>query len=648
MNKSVCLLWALLAQALALSAQVTPPCPRLLNCPTAQVNVCDLTDNDTLFWNVPPYTWSPQFAKSDLYEGPADLHINALGCAGGLPLTVSYTLYLDLNSDLQYETVLSSAAPPPPGMVLANNAFNPGFSGGDTVLFDARPLPQASKFVFALQTQQQGDTLVAALRWATPDAPGSFLLPRLPEGRHRLVWVFRQGNETRVCDETFRVRDCQAPLLLCKGPLTLDLGPSEALSLGSDQLLDFVSDNISDSLDIALSMRLAGTGMGFPLLGGNPVASLPFDCQDLGSQGIELWARDEMGNASSCSVSVTLSDTAYRCVDLPRVCARPFWDSMAVVSGVQMGMFWTAGQPQSYFLPTLPGGCHSLDSFPSPNFALIPRRADAPLNGVSTFDLLLMSRHMLNIEPFDAPWKLIAADANFSNTLSGADIVFLRRLLLGLADNFPNNQSWRFFLAGCNLPPNPFGNLCPSELVLPAQPFWAYPPELRFWALKVGDVNASADLDTLPPQGGTGGLLPLYLPDLRLRRGEALELPLRMGLASSWLGMQAGFCFDTQKIEIQAIVPDALCAEHFGAAQSGPGRWRFSWFAPRGQALAADAPLLRLRVRALQDINLRDAFALESAAGFAPEGYSLEKARRALALGFAVGNKRGAAQPLIP
>jgi len=67
-----------------------------------------------------------------------------------------------------------------------------------------------------------------------------------------------------------------------------------------------------------------------------------------------------------------------------------------------------------------------------------------PLNGVNTFDLILISRHILGLAPLTT-FNLIAADANMSNTITTFDIVELRKLILGSYPSLPNANSWRYF-----------------------------------------------------------------------------------------------------------------------------------------------------------------------------------------------------------
>ncbi len=123
------------------------------------------------------------------------------------------------------------------------------------------------------------------------------------------------------------------------------------------------------------------------------------------------------------------------------------------------------------------------------NYTITPERDSNDLNGVSTYDLVLISKHILGLEPFDSPWKIIAADANKSNSVTTFDIVEIRKVILGINNAFPNNASWRFpaYTAFSNLA-QPFNNPLPPESIsiLNLQSDYT---GANFIGVKTGDVN---------------------------------------------------------------------------------------------------------------------------------------------------------------
>ncbi|MFZ4545026.1 MAG: dockerin type I domain-containing protein, partial [Saprospiraceae bacterium] len=63
---------------------------------------------------------------------------------------------------------------------------------------------------------------------------------------------------------------------------------------------------------------------------------------------------------------------------------------------------------------------------------------DNPLNGVSTFDLVLISKHILGTQMINDVYGKQAADINNNGKITTSDIVELRKMILGLQANFNN------------------------------------------------------------------------------------------------------------------------------------------------------------------------------------------------------------------
>jgi hypothetical protein len=70
-----------------------------------------------------------------------------------------------------------------------------------------------------------------------------------------------------------------------------------------------------------------------------------------------------------------------------------------------------------------------------------------PSDGVSTFDLVLIQKHILGITPFENPLQFVAADINKDSRINTTDLIELRKIILGIKETFPNNHSWRFIPA---------------------------------------------------------------------------------------------------------------------------------------------------------------------------------------------------------
>ncbi|MBP6812243.1 MAG: T9SS type A sorting domain-containing protein [Saprospiraceae bacterium] len=612
---------------------VAQPCPIIVNCHQSNDNFCDESFNDATLWNDAPFTYSQSIESADLHEGEINLNIQLKGCNGGGLGIISYSLYLDLDNDGFQETVLTSGNPPPPGLVMANNSFNPGFTGGDTVRFDKRALPDSMLYRFALEINYSGDTTIGWMRFNTDAAPFDFVPVQLPEGRHRIEWRASQDGLERYCDRNFKVKDCKKPNLTCKSGLAVFLDVTQTASLSIGQALEATSDNITPDSQLVLGIRRVGTGSGFPLDGfGNPQDTIMFNCENADNQFIELWVRDKADNLQQCITQVLVYDTAGFCpfVPNPTICARSYSNG-EIIRDVTFSTQWsTPNQPLGYnqlFVNST--GCSELSSLPpASNFTLEAAKDTFPLNGVTTYDLVLISKHILDLEPFDAGWKISAADVNLSNSVSTFDIVELRKLILGLTVKLPGSTpSWRFYVDTCTVWGNPFYGNCPSEYALPMQALSWYPPQLSFKGLKMGDVNGTAsNIDTLQGIAQTRGqLASLEIPDLTIQTGETIEIPIRTTEGGEWEGLQFSLKYDSEVIEIEEVVAsDMIDIKSENWAKPETGVLNLSWSDAIANALFPGDPLLYLRVKAHSTARLSDIFSLPANARIQPEAYDSE------------------------
>lgn len=77
-----------------------------------------------------------------------------------------------------------------------------------------------------------------------------------------------------------------------------------------------------------------------------------------------------------------------------------------------------------------------------------------------------MQKHILNIKKLDSPYKLIAADVNNSGNVSAADILEMRKIVLGESDVFKSNNSWRFIDSDLKLNENSNLKNISSQIVI--------------------------------------------------------------------------------------------------------------------------------------------------------------------------------------
>ena len=179
------------------------------NCPAAPFHLADASTNDPEFWN---HVFNPALPTTDLPEVPLDLSITIMDACSGANVNLEYLLFLDLDSDSQMETVVNSVNLGIAGLgwnnVLYNNLNTPGFLGGTATSFDDRPVPTDQKWGFAIQESVSSNSRTASVRWNTAQAPNTFVLPELPNGRHKIKWFAMDGcGNNKECEYTFSIGD---------------------------------------------------------------------------------------------------------------------------------------------------------------------------------------------------------------------------------------------------------------------------------------------------------------------------------------------------------------------------------------------------------------------------------------------------------
>ena len=103
-------------------------------------------------------------------------------------------------------------------------------------------------------------------------------------------------------------------------------------------------------------------------------------------------------------------------------------------------------------------------------YTVTATKSGSALDGMSTSDLLLISRHILSLEALSPPWKALAADINCNGTVTPFDIVTGRKLILGIDTALPCDK-WRFVVEPVISPAN---GTC-----------------LNFRGVKVGELNGA-------------------------------------------------------------------------------------------------------------------------------------------------------------
>jgi hypothetical protein len=531
-----------------------------------------LTANRSDLWNEAAW-WNNTLSIHDLCEEPTDLCITATDACSGSNVNIEYLLFLDLDGDGTMETVVNSVNTGIAGLgwnnVLYNNLNTPNFGGGTPRAFDERLVPANQKYGFAIQETVVGNNKTACVRWNTQQAQNTFVSPELPHGTHKIKWLISDGcGNNKEYEYTFTVKDCKAPTVVCINGLSTNIMPTGMIQLWASDFLQYTEDNCTPAGQLKIGIRKCGQGTGFPLNpDGTPQTSVNFTCAELGTQCVELWSIDAAGNADYCETYVIVQDNLGNC---------PASDKINVVGalktemteGVEEGIVSVDGTstfapPYSYFDLSDTLGLYAVtNSVPlAATFVIAPEKDDNPLNGVTTYDLVLISKHILGIEPLNSPYKMIAADANKSGSITTFDIVELRKLILGIYTELPNNTSWRFVDKSFQFPNanNPFQTAFP-ETISVADAMVTQASE-DFVGVKIGDVNNTVVANaTMQAEERSTSTAIFDVEDRMVTAGEQLEVMFKA--ADALKGFQFTLLLDGLKA-ISTVNADHVSENNF-------------------------------------------------------------------------------------
>lgn len=236
-------------------------------------------------------------------------------------------------------------------------------------------------------------------------------------------------------------------------------------------------------------------------------------------------------------------------------------------------------------------------------------------NGITTFDIVLMSKHVLGLKRLDSPYKMIAADINHSGTISAYDMVLLRQVILGTKDSFPNNTSWRFIDADYEFlqPENPFTENYPEAYEINS--LAADMMSLDFVAVKIGDLNNTAAANQLmtAESRNTTKSLNFQVAEQVKKAGETVTVDFKSSNFQSMLGYQFTFDFDGNALDFeQLLIGEKAGFENFNLSMIQRGIITTSWSQAEAVSLEAEEVLFSLVFKAKENVRLSEVIQISS------------------------------------
>lgn len=334
-----------------------------------------------------------------------------------------------------------------------------------------------------------------------------------------------------------------------------------------------------------------------------------FDCDDVNDlQVVQVYVTDEGGLTDYCEVIVDVQDNTGVCDPLSLITLA---GTVATEEGngvegtmidVNNGLATVNTDVNGQFeMEVAEGGDYTISSLLDSN----------PENGVTTFDLVIISQHILGINPLNSPYKMIAADANNSGSVTTLDLVAIRRVILQIDDSFQNNTSWRFVDADYVFPSpaNPWSNGFPELINMNNVDLDVL--DADFVAIKVGDVNASAETNSLVSSEDRAlNTVSFQAENALVNAGDEFTFSIESS------EVLAGFQFTldfTKAVEFVSLNDAKLNAGNIGMTKADDGAITVSWNDFADVNLADEGELLSFTFKANTTVNIDEVFNISSA-----------------------------------
>jgi hypothetical protein len=193
--------------------------------------------------------------------------------------------------------------------------------------------------------------------------------------------------------------------------------------------------------------------------------------------------------------------------------------------------------------------------------------------------------------PLNSPYKILAADANGSGSVTTADILPIRQLVLGNTTNLPAGL-WRFVPANYIFPDPKSPWSAPTSLSFTNVA--GNIPNQNFVAVKVGDVNNSWAAQPLAHV--LGSPVQFKLPTLNAQPGDTVNTPLKIGGFQAVTSVQFTMQWDPAVLQFVGVSDfglSGLANDNFGTNHLTDGQLTFSWDDPQllGVTIADDTAL---------------------------------------------------------
>ena len=408
---------------------------------------------------------------------------------------------------------------------------------------------------------------------------------------------------------------CLASLSIGLMPVDEDLDGVPEDGMVSVWASDFIASNVVDdcSAPVEYSIHRASevdAGTDIPAPG---QTSITITCADFEVTVVYIYAWDASGNSDRCEALLLTTGFDTICESEIGAGKASIAGRISMINSLALrnvGILLSGYQSDE--VVSTEDGVYNFTGIEKGNdYTITPVYDVDHNNGVSTFDIIQITKHILGQQKLDSPYKMIAADVNQSKTITTLDIIQIRKVILSINTRFANNTSWRFMDKNYTFPnpENPWQEPFPEAINI--NNIDGDLTNTDFVAIKIGDVNldAKGDLETSEVRNITG-VFDIYTSATTLKAGKIQEVTFSAKSLDEIEGLQ--FTLQTQPgVEVLEVQYGLLQEENIGQQYLERGILTASWNRHPDYPLANDV-LFTLRLRSNQDMALSTALGIHS------------------------------------
>ncbi|NNF36610.1 MAG: T9SS type A sorting domain-containing protein [Saprospiraceae bacterium] len=264
-----------------------------------------------------------------------------------------------------------------------------------------------------------------------------------------------------------------------------------------------------------------------------------FTCDDLPTTtfGMSVW--DNKDNMDYCEVTLDLVSNLGACQEDP---VSDIAGTITTPAGIGINavdvLLEKADDGTEFSEVTDADGQYAFTSLPMyVKYTITPSKDGDIQNGLSTDDVLLIQKYIMDNSEFDSPYDVIASDLNGDGRVSATDLIFLQRIVIGMTTTLKDGI-WKFVDASQQLTMenalSDFRNNFAIESLDQEM------MSTDFIGIKMGDVNDDVNVSLRGDNSAPRSLSTSRITavDREVRSGEIIELPLTFENFENLVGYQ--------------------------------------------------------------------------------------------------------------